>query len=137
MSMHPEILNEKQKRLLPLFEKFHSRFGLVGGTAIALHLGHRESIDFDFFGNEAFENEKILSFMRKQYPIEALIRNDKEELTFLIQGVRVTFLTYPYNLSFPCSFEDVILLPDIPTLAAMKLFALGRRAKWKDYVDIY
>jgi hypothetical protein len=47
--MHLEILTDKQKELLPLISQFKRNFYLVGGTAIALHLGHRESIDFDLF----------------------------------------------------------------------------------------
>ncbi|NCU42233.1 MAG: hypothetical protein EOM19_05980 [Candidatus Moranbacteria bacterium] len=136
-TMHPEILSESQKEILPIFKNFSDQFGLVGGTAIALHLGHRKSIDFDFFGTTSFDNERILSSLRKSYSIESIMRNDREELTFLIQGVQVTFLCYPYPLSFPIHFENILRLPDIETLSAMKLFALGRRAKWKDYVDIF
>ncbi|MEA2064850.1 MAG: hypothetical protein U9O66_00955 [Patescibacteria group bacterium] len=47
--MHKKILTKEQKELLPLIKKFIKKFGLVGGTAIALQIGHRESIDFDFF----------------------------------------------------------------------------------------
>lgn len=137
MTMHSEILSETQKEIVPIFKHFSDQFGLVGGTAIALHIGHRKSIDFDFFSITPFDNEKILSSLRKMYPIQSIIRNDKEELTFLIQGVQVTFLRYPYPLSFPINFENTFYLPDIETLSAMKLFALGRRAKWKDYVDIF
>ena len=38
---------------------------------------------------------------------------------------------------FTENFEDIINIPDLPTLAAMKTYALGRRGKWKDYVDLY
>ena len=51
-TLHPEILTKEQKELLPLVKKFYKDFGLVGGTAIALHIGHRESIDFDFLIQE-------------------------------------------------------------------------------------
>ena len=77
--MHEEILSSSQKALLPLVAKFSSDFGLVGGTAIALQVGHRRSIDF----------------------------------------------------------EGIVKMPDLLTLAAMKAFSLGGRAKWKDYVDLY
>ena len=50
--MHEKILTEDQKNLLPLVAEFSSDFGLVGGTAIALHLGHRRSIDFDLFSKK-------------------------------------------------------------------------------------
>jgi len=47
--MHKQVLSPKQKNLLPLLRKFPGQFGLVGGTAIALHLGHRHSVVFDLF----------------------------------------------------------------------------------------
>ena len=47
--MHKEILTEKQANLLTLVKAYSSKFGLVGGTAIALQIGHRRSIDFDLF----------------------------------------------------------------------------------------
>ena len=47
--MYPDILSKEQKDLLPLMQQFKREFYLVGGTAIALHIGHRRSIDFDLF----------------------------------------------------------------------------------------
>lgn len=47
--MHIEILNSDQAELLPYLKSFNRSFYMVGGTAIALHLGHRQSIDFDLF----------------------------------------------------------------------------------------
>lgn len=136
--MHQEILNNKQSSLLPFLGKFSPDFGLVGGTAIALHIGHRESIDFDLFThNEDFNGEKILTKFKKFSPIERMYRNDKNELTFLAQNVQITFLYYPYPIEFLNEFQHGIHLPDLLTLGAMKLYALGRRAKWKDYVDMY
>jgi len=57
--LHKEILTKEQIGLLHLVKLFNKDFGLVGGTAIALHIGHRESIDFDLFSIEEFENGKI------------------------------------------------------------------------------
>jgi hypothetical protein len=54
--MHRDILSENQIRLLPLIKTYSTDFGLVGGTAIALHLGHRRSIDFDLFTDKDFSN---------------------------------------------------------------------------------
>ena len=70
-------------------------------------------------------------------PIDTILVNRKGEYTFLINGVSFTFFQFPYKIDFSESFDDIVRLPDILTLAAMKAFALGRRAKWKDYVDLY
>jgi hypothetical protein len=49
----------------------------------------------------------------------------------------MTFFNYPYPIEHPVKVKNVISIPDLITLAGMKAFALGRRAKWKDYVDLY
>lgn len=136
-NMHREILTEIQSNLLPTVKLFSKKFGLVGGTAIALHLGHRESLDFDLFSFNGFNNYSIRAKITEKVAIDAVLVNKKGEYTFLIGGVKFTFFQFPYKINFSESLDDIIKLPDILTLAAMKAFALGRRAKWKDYVDLY
>ena len=135
--MHKEILTETQSKLLPVVRLFSKDFGLVGGTAIALHLGHRESIDFDLFTFDEFSNPKIRRKISQLRTIDEVLRDETGQYTFVINGVRFTFFQFPYKINFSETFDDVVRLPDILTLAAMKAFALGRRAKWKDYVDLY
>jgi len=135
--MHKEILTEAQIALLPLVRSFNKDFRLVGGTAIALHIGHRRSIDFDLFSGKSFRNaalrDKISTFSR----IDREIVNKVGEFTFLCSEVKFTFFQYPFDIDYKERFEDVIDMPDLLTLAAMKAHALGGRAKWKDYVDLY
>jgi hypothetical protein len=135
--MHREILTKEQIKLLPLVKSFSDDFGLVGGTAIALHLGHRRSIDFDLFSKNEFDNQKIRRKILKFSKINQVIRDETDQFTLQIKEVRFTFLFYPYPVIFSDDFENIIKLPDLLSLAAMKAFALGRRAKWKDYVDLY
>ncbi len=66
MPMHKEILTKKQIELLLLVKKFIKNFGLVGGTAIALQIGHRRSIDFDLFSLKEFESTKIRRVIKKE-----------------------------------------------------------------------
>ncbi len=135
--MHKEVLTPAQIALLPLVKKFSSHFGLAGGTAIALHIGHRESVDFNLFALKEFRNfearKKIVSFGK----IQRTVTDEKDQFTVVVRGVRLTLLHYPFPVRFPERFESVIRIPDLLTLAAMKAYALGRRAKWKDYVDLY
>jgi len=135
--LHKEVLTEEQLQLLPLLKSFSSSFGLVGGTAIALHVGHRLSIDFDLFTKKEFDNFKIRQKIIKFTKIEKIITDQKDQYTVIIKGVRMTFLFYPYPISFSKKFETIVKIPDLLTLAAMKAYTLGRRAKWKDYVDLY
>ena len=135
--MHKEILTKEQIDLLPILKKFSKNFGLVGGTAIALHIGHRESIDFDLFTFEKFNNLNIKRKILKVIKIDKIIVNRLSEFTFLINGVKITFFNYPFKINYSKKFDNIICLPDLLTLAAMKIYALGMRAKWKDYVDLY
>jgi len=135
--MYKEILTTEQFELLPLIKSFSDDFGLVGGTAIALYLGHRRSIDFDLFCPKELDNSKIRRKISKFGTIDQVIRDETDQLTLQVKGVRFTFLSFPYPVIFLEDFENIIKLPDLLTLAAMKAFALGRRAKWKDYVDLY
>jgi hypothetical protein len=135
--MHTEIFSSKQIELLPYIKGFKRSFYMVGGTAVALHLGHRRSIDFDLFSftqlNKSRIKGKLLQIPFKQIPIF----EDSDQLHLLINDVKITFFSYPYPLLHPISVGSNLTIPTLLSLAAMKAFALGRRAKWKDYVDLY
>jgi hypothetical protein len=135
--MHKEVLTQKQLNLLPLLKVFSKNFGLVGGTAIALYLGHRKSVDFDLFSVKEFDHLKIRKEILKFKKPFKVIVNEKEQYSIFINGVKITFLHYPFKIKFSKNFENIINLPDLLTLSAMKAYTLGRRAKWKDYVDLY
>lgn len=137
LKIHKEIFTSEQNRLLPLVRVFSKNFYLVGGTAIALHLGHRRSIDFDLFSKEKFGNQSILNKIFSFTTPDEIIVNKFDELTLIIQGVKITFFHYPYEISRSENLGDNLKMPDLLTLSAMKAFALGQRAKWKDYVDLY
>ncbi len=135
--MHKEILTNEQIKLLPLVKSFSKDFGLVGGTAVAWHLGHRLSIDFDLFTQKEFNNLNIRRKILGLAKIDRVITDENGQYTIIINGVRITFFHYPYKIEFKENLDNIIKLPDPLTLAAMKAFALGKRAKWKDYIDIY
>ncbi|MBU1085192.1 nucleotidyl transferase AbiEii/AbiGii toxin family protein, partial [Patescibacteria group bacterium] len=135
--MHPEILPPSQKKLLPLIKNFHPDFYLVGGTALALQLGHRRSIDYDLFSIKPFDNLKIRRLIESKHTINRIMIETKTEFTLLIDNIQTTFYTYHYPTKHQVMFQNIITMPDPLTLGAMKAFTLGMRAKWKDYVDLY
>jgi hypothetical protein len=135
--MHVEILLDKQKELLPFISQFKRSFYLVGGTAIALHLGHRRSIDFDLFTFSKPAKGRIKQRICQAPYKQQVLFEDIDQLHYNINEVKVTFFHYPYRVEHPVNFDRIISLPSLLSLAAMKAFALGRRAKWKDYVDLY
>ncbi len=135
--MHLEVLNVQQKKLFPWLKYFNSQFGLAGGTALALQIGHRQSIDFDLFSTMEFDNLRLQTKILKNKKISKTLVNQDGELTVVIEGVKITFLYYPFIINFSIPVEKIINMPDILSLAALKAYALSRRAKWKDYVDLY
>ncbi len=134
---HKEILTPEQMELLPLIADFSRKFGLVGGTAVALQIGHRRSLDFDLFAEMEFKNQSILNKILKTFKIDKIVVNKLDELTFIIRGVKFTFFHYHYKIEYAEKLKGAIKMPNLLTLAAMKAFALGQRSKWKDYVDLY
>ncbi len=135
--MHTEILSQEQSELFPYLKRFQRSFYLVGGTAIALHIGHRRSIDFDLFTQSDLIISRIkktlLEIPYKQEPIF----EDYDQLHLFINRVKFTFFSYPYLVEHSAKVETYITIPTLLSLAAMKAFALSRRSKWKDYVDLY
>jgi hypothetical protein len=136
--MHLNILTKKQLDLVPVVSGFGKKgYYLVGGTALALQLGHRRSLDFDLFTNQSFDNKKIVSTLRKEFTAPTLHINSRDELTLIVHDTKMTWYNFPYEIACNADWPGVITMPDILTIAAMKAFALGQRAKWKDYVDLY
>lgn len=134
---HKEILNNNQTELLPLIGEFKREYYLVGGTAIALYLGHRRSIDYDLFKFSPLNRKKNLDKIQQSGFQNLVTWNVADQMNLLVNDVKITFFQYPFQIKANNSFENIIRLPGLLDLAAMKAYALGRRSKWKDYVDLY
>jgi hypothetical protein len=135
--MHKEILNRKQLELLTVLAQFKREFYLAVGTAIALHIGHRCSIDFDLFKKGGLNARKVISKLSIDNNPFLVTRNVAGQLNLILNDVKLTFLEYPFDINPDCKFEQYLKLPSLLELAAMKAYAIGRRSKWKDYVDFY
>lgn len=135
--MHLDILTAQQHELLTFISGFRRNFYLVGGTAIALHIGHRRSIDFDLFSFKKLSKSFIKRKISEQPYNKQIIYDDLDQIHFFMNEVKITFFYYPYSVLHDEVLKDIISLPNLLSLSAMKAFALGRRAKWKDYVDLY
>ena len=135
--MHNEILNKNQLELLPIMSQFKREYYLVGGTAIALYLGHRRSIDFDLFKFSPINHKRNIDKLSLSGYEHTVTRRVAEQMNLIINDVKVTFFQYPFPVKSDNVFEDIFRIPSLLQLAAMKAYALGRRSKWKDYVDLY
>lgn len=135
--MHPEILTKEQSELLSFLKRFIKSFYLVGGTAIALHLGHRRSIDFDLFSPQPLRKSSIRKKIDELDVKVVKLFEDVDQMHYLINEIKTTWFLFPYEVPHNENFEGMLNIPSLLDLAAMKAFALGRRAKWKDYVDLF
>ena len=109
---------------------------LVGGTALALQLGHRKSIDLDLFGEINFENidqHKAFSHFRKVVQLKKSTNIN----IFSIDDVKVDFVNYTYPWLQNQLLIDGIRLAGIEDIAAMKLAAITGRGSRKDFIDLY
>ncbi|MBR4187828.1 MAG: nucleotidyl transferase AbiEii/AbiGii toxin family protein [Bacteroidaceae bacterium] len=135
--MHSEILSDRQQDLLSLMAQFRREYYLVGGTAIALYIGHRRSIDFDLFKFSAINHKRNLDRISATPFKHIVTRRVMEQMNLIVNDVKVTFFQYPFPVTPTEHFDKYFRLPSLLQLAAMKAYALGRRSKWKDYVDLY
>jgi hypothetical protein len=135
--MFNNILTEKQKEILPHFESITKDYYMVGGTAIALQIGHRRSIDFDLFTMNRIKRKNIHKWLNELTFVEKkVIFDNQEQIHMILDGVKITFYSFPFKIKLTKHYYG-IPFPSVLSLAAMKAFAIGKRAKWKDYVDLY
>lgn len=111
-------------------------FNLVGGTSLALQIGHRISVDIDLFGvseiNE-IEFNKELSCLGNL----TILKKSKNIIVYAIDGIKVDFVNYHYPLLESPKTLNSIRMVSLKDIAAMKLNAISGRGSKKDFVDLY
>lgn len=127
-----------QKNLARIAEtSLVERFYLGGGTAVALHLGHRRSYDLDFFTQE-WDFPIDLPRRELAHLGELVVLHEEgKTLIATLDGVQISFFIYPYPLvDSPLIFEGV-QIAGLSDLAAMKLDAISSRGTKRDFIDLY
>jgi hypothetical protein len=124
----------QQLQTLPELKSFY----LVGGTALAIQLNHRNSIDIDLFTHQEFENEKIISYVNDNISNFDTLYNFKNTVIGFVNKVKVDFITHNYPLVNPPITEEGITFLSLQDIAAMKLNAISNSGKrLKDFIDVY
>lgn len=118
--------------VLPEFEKF----ALGGGTNLALRLGHRLSVDLDFFTNIPYQNSVIFQVISTEFPAAELLFEQNQTMMFIIESIKVDFVLYPFKWLLPFETMDGARLIALPDIIPMKLQALSNRFSKKDFWDI-
>lgn len=135
--MHTEALTDDGLKLVPSLAGFRD-FVLAGGTALALQIGHRVSVDFDFFSPLPIPRSLLARATQALSPTPiSLLVNTKDELTLLAGNTKVTFLAYPFRTLLPIRHMEGFSLLSVPEIGATKAYTIGRRGSYRDYVDLY
>jgi Nucleotidyl transferase AbiEii toxin, Type IV TA system len=113
-----------------------SAFNLAGGTSLALQIGHRLSVDLDFFGHRPFQTQEILDLLQPIGQVRMLSQS-RNILVLNVEGVKVDFVNYRYPLIKDVIHTEGLRLLDLPDIAAMKLAAIAGRGRKRDFIDIY
>lgn len=113
-----------------------SGFSLAGGTALALHIGHRISYDLDFFGSPENDLDNLTSLLNPGFVFQEMHRT-QNILILDINGVKVDFVRYNYPLIGNSKTEEGIRLLSVEDIAAMKLDAVKGRGRKRDFYDLF
>lgn len=140
-AIHIDILSDAQKKVLPNLAKAlaNTGFYLAGGTALALQVGHRQSIDFDWFISKLGDPE-ILFNRLKSLNIVFEIQSISFETVYLnIATIQMSFIGYEYTMLQPKVLwpEFGVHLAGINDIACMKLSAVASRGSRKDFFDLH
>lgn len=135
--LHYEAIEPKTLDLLkalaalPGFEEF----AFVGGTGLALQLGHRLSIDLDFFTQDEFQVETVVEELESNFDLN-LTGKDRYSLNCRINDIKVDIIRHPYALVNKLVVEDGLSIWSIEDIAAAKISAITSRGAKKDFFDI-
>lgn len=137
-SLHIDILPEQQAVLFEFLsgQAWIEPFYLAGGTCLALHIGHRQSVDFDFFTQEDFRTRGIIEQLRRIGTFE-LFSEAENTINGVLNEVRISFFTYTYPLVRGLHHYQRLAIADMFDIALMKLEAISGRGSKKDFIDLY
>jgi hypothetical protein len=138
--IHTSILDEKRLSHLPALARVSADFYLAGGTALALQIGHRDSIDFDFFHKGDIDTTVLFSILEKEFvgiPITKTQETINTLSVIVDSDIRVSFFGYRYPLLQATILFANLQMAQMLDIGCMKLSAITGRASVKDYVDLY
>ncbi|MEA1897549.1 MAG: nucleotidyl transferase AbiEii/AbiGii toxin family protein [Bacteroidota bacterium] len=135
---HLNILPEKQVELYKLLKTVDwlKDFYLAGGTGLALHIGHRQSIDFDFFTSSDIDNNK-LDLKLSRIGVFKRTYEDINTLYGELNDVKLSFIKYDYPLLEELASDAYFHIAGLKDISAMKLSAILSRGTKKDFVDMF
>lgn len=137
--LHKETISTEMWELLQklMKDEMLKDFTLVGGTALALKLGHRLSIDIDLFTKKDFNSKDLISYLQKEYKATDEIVFENTVMTY-IKDIKVDLLTHKYPVIAMDKISENVRMISNDDIGAMKLHAIFQSGeRLKDYVDMY
>lgn len=135
--LYLQILNQNQLGLLKKLDFLGKDTYLAGGTALALQLGHRTSLDFDFYSKTDFNSEILISKFQDKFKDMTVDRISKGTIILTVNKVSFSLFHYPYKLIGNVINLEKIKMASIQDATAMKLIAIAMRGKRRDFMDVY
>jgi len=137
--VHPECLRPEAARLLPVIAKALQPFSpiLAGGTALALYVGHRVSVDFDFFTGNEFDPAAVVRAIQATSAEVQSLKLEPGTAVMIVNGVKVSLFQYPYPFVEPTELFSGAAVAGTIDIAGMKLIAIMQRGARRDFVDLY
>ncbi len=136
--MSESVISERmllQLKELSKISSFKNNFYLAGGTALAIHLNHRESVDLDFFSLNDFDINILEDFLvDKNYRV---IVNNINTIHLLVENVKISLLKYKYPILDNFTEFEGINLASINDIFCMKMISISQRSEKKDFYDLY
>jgi Nucleotidyl transferase AbiEii toxin, Type IV TA system len=135
----PFIIDPKTFELIQQLQSIEQLkdFVLVGGTSLALQLGHRNSIDIDLFTQNTFDDGEIMELMGGKYEVMERFRR-KNTVICLLNNIKTDFIRHNYPYLLPPIEEEGIRFLSKEDITAMKFHAIIQSGKrLKDFIDIY
>ena len=136
-SIHLEILDNDRRAIFKKLSNFKDRGYLAGGTALALQINHRKSYDFDIFLGKPISRFFVRDVKNIFGEIKIVSQSGDQLSIFTKENIKIDFVYYWYKRIDALINTTSIGLAGILDIVADKAAAIGRRAVWRDYIDIY
>ncbi|MEW6619527.1 MAG: nucleotidyl transferase AbiEii/AbiGii toxin family protein [bacterium] len=134
--MFEKVISKATKSNMELLRLLCKDYYLVGETGVALQLGHRQSLDLDFFTPMDIDTNLCIERLIEKGDF-ILEKKSPNTVIGIFEGTKVSFFKYPYPLLFSTKDFMGIKVADILDIACMKMDAISSRGSRRDFIDLY
>lgn len=137
LPLHYSLLDKSRQNTFAKLQSLKKEAVLAGGTALLLQIGHRSSFDFDLFLARKIKRDDLLK-LKKLFKIKEIRLNTTDQLNAITaDNILITLLYYPFKPLFKKINTTSLSLFSVKDIALDKACTIGKRAAWRDYVDLF